>query len=114
MKYGEFYVNNALRSADTLSNHIYELAEQCRSELNEILKEPLGNGAICVSPDMWSDNHRKIHYLGITASFVNLDFEFKVVDLCCRPFTGDDQSGKNLLIVSITLFLYTCMFLKVH
>ncbi len=104
VKYGEFDVNNALRSSDTLSNYIYERAEQCRSELNAILKEPLENGALCLSPDMWSDDHRKIHYLGITATFVNVYFEFKVVDLCCRPFTGDNQSGSNLLIVSNALF----------
>ncbi len=43
-----------------LSNHIYELAEESRLKLKEILKEPLENGAVCVSPDMWSDNHRMI------------------------------------------------------
>ncbi len=103
-KYGEFDVSNALRSADTLANHIYELAEESRGKLNEILKEPLESGAVCVSPDLWSDNHRKISYLGMTATFVNQQFEYKVADLCCKPFTGDDQSGKNLLIVSVTFF----------
>jgi hypothetical protein len=99
-KYGEFNVKNALRGADTLANHIYELADESREKLKEILKEPLENGAVCVSPDLWSDNHRKISYLGITATFVNQQFEYKVADLCCKPFEGDNQSGKNLLFVS--------------
>lgn len=105
-RYGQFDVNNALRGADTLSNYIYRLAEEARAKLNEMLKEPLESGAVCVSPDLWSDNHRKIPYLGMTATFVNQQFEFKVADLCCKPFEGDDQSGKNLLIVSVTLFTY--------
>jgi len=99
-KYGEFNITSALRSADTLSKHIYELAEKARSELKEILKESLESGAVCVSPDMWSDSHRQVPYLGMTTTFVNHEFKFKVIDLCCRPFTGDDQSAKNVLIVS--------------
>ncbi len=70
------------------------------------MKEPLESGAVCVSPDMWSDSHRQIPYLGMTTTFVNRQFEFKVADLCCRPFTGDNQSGKNVLIVSVTFLCH--------
>jgi len=40
-EYGEFNVNNALRDADALSNHIHELTEESRGKLNEILKSHL-------------------------------------------------------------------------
>jgi hypothetical protein len=94
-------VKDALRSADTLSNHIYDLADECRIQLREILQEPLECGTVCVSPDLWSDNHRKVSYMGTAATFVNDKFEFKTVDLSCKPYTGDNQGAENVLLVSI-------------
>ena len=51
-KYGEFDIKNTLHFAHTLSNYIYDLADECRAQLNEILQEPLEMGAVCVSPDL--------------------------------------------------------------
>ncbi|CAF1398834.1 unnamed protein product, partial [Rotaria sordida] len=82
-RYGEFNLNNTLRGADTISNHIYNLADECRIQLNEIIHEPLRSGAIYVSPDLWSDNHRKISYLGMIATFVDDKFGYYIVDLSC-------------------------------
>ena len=81
------------------------MANEYRSRLNEILQEPLESGAICICPDLWSDNHRKVSYLGMTASFITKQWEYKTVYICCKPFTADDHSGKNLLIVSIVFML---------
>ena len=39
-KHGEFYVSSALHGADALSNHIYDVANDYHSKLNEILREP--------------------------------------------------------------------------
>ncbi|CAF3874076.1 unnamed protein product [Rotaria sordida] len=97
-RYGEFNLNNALRGADTISNHIYNLADECRTQLNEIIHEPLGSGAIYVSPDLWSDNHRKISYLGMLVTFVDDKFVYYIVALSCKPFIGDNQAAENLLI----------------
>ena len=109
-EFGEFDANCALRGADTISNHIYDLASDCRLKLKDILQEPLESGAICVSPDLWSDNHKKTSYLGITATFTTSTHEYKSVDLCCKPFEGDDHSGKNILIVSIAFLSYKIVF----
>ncbi|CAF4255945.1 unnamed protein product, partial [Rotaria sordida] len=100
-RYGEFNLNNTLRGADTISNHIYNLADECRTQFNEIIHEPLGSGAIYVSPDLWSDNHRKISYLGMIATFVDDKFRYYIVDLSCKPFIGDNQGAENLLIDSM-------------
>ncbi|CAF3804741.1 unnamed protein product, partial [Rotaria sp. Silwood1] len=96
-KFGEFDVNCTLRGADTISNHIYDLADDYRLKLKDILREPLESDAICVSPDLWSDDHKKISYLGITAMFTTSNYKYKTVDLCCKPFFGDDQTwGKYI------------------
>ena len=76
-EFGEFDVNCALRGADTISNHIYDLTNDCRLKLKDILQEPLESGATCVSLDLWSDNHKKISYLGITATFTTSTYEYK-------------------------------------
>lgn len=70
-KYSECDVNNDLRSADTLSNHIYKLTQESPSKLNEILKEPVENDAVCMSRDMWTNKYRRISYLEMIATFVN-------------------------------------------
>ncbi|CAF4192312.1 unnamed protein product, partial [Rotaria sp. Silwood2] len=85
-KFGEFDVSCALRGADTISNHIYDLADDYRLKLKDILREPLESGAICVSPDLWSGDHMKISYLCITATFTTSNYEYKTVDLRCKPF----------------------------
>ena len=41
----------------------------------------------------------------MTATFVTDKFENKTADLCCKPYILDDQSGKNLLIVSGIVFM---------
>jgi hypothetical protein len=98
-KYGDFDVKNIVRGADTASSHVYSLADEYRSKLKEILKEPFENEAICISPDMWSDSHKQLSYLGLSCSLVDADFYYKTVDLCCRPYYEVDQSGDNLLSV---------------
>ncbi|CAF5064551.1 unnamed protein product, partial [Rotaria sp. Silwood1] len=96
-KFAEFDVNCTSRGADTISNHIYDLADDYRLKLKDILREPLESGAICVSPDLWSDDHKKISYLGITAMFTTSNYEYKTVDLCCKPFVGDDQMWEKYI-----------------
>ena len=102
-RHGEFDVKNALRGADVLSDHIFQLADESRSKLRDLLRQPLEAGAICISPDLWSDSHRQISYLGLTATFIDDQFNFNSVELCCKPYTESDQSGVHLLIVSIAL-----------
>ncbi|CAF5221982.1 unnamed protein product, partial [Rotaria magnacalcarata] len=98
-KHGDFDVKNVVRGADVISDHVGSLADKYRTELREILKEPFENEAMCISPDMWSDPHKQLSYLGLSCSFVDANLNYKSVDLCCRPYYEVDQSGDNLLVV---------------
>ncbi|CAF2132255.1 unnamed protein product [Rotaria magnacalcarata] len=97
-KHGDFDVKNVVRGADVISDHVGSLADKYRTELREILKEPFENEAMCISPDMWSDPHKQLSYLGLSCSFVDANLNYKSVDLCCRPYYEVDQSGDNLLV----------------
>ena len=104
-RYGEFDVASGIRGADVLSDHAYQLADNCRSKIRAMLKEPYEAEAICVSPDLWSDSHKQIPYLGLTASFVDDHFLYKTIELCCKPYTESDHSATNVLSVSIEIHL---------
>ncbi|CAF3605522.1 unnamed protein product, partial [Rotaria sp. Silwood2] len=77
-----------------------------RLKLKDILREPLESGAICVSPDLWSGDHMKISYLCITATFTTSNYEYKTVDLRCKPFVGDDHRGKIYINCKYNFFEY--------
>ncbi|CAF1483516.1 unnamed protein product [Adineta steineri] len=96
-KYGNFDVMNIVRGANTISRYTHSLADDYRFKLKQMLKEPFENEAICISPDMWSDRHKQLSYLGVSCSCVDADFNYKVVDLCCRPYYEIDHSSDNIL-----------------
>lgn len=88
-----------LRSSKVISNHIVELARATREQVRNKLAEPLVNRAVVVSPDLWSDPYRQLPYLGISASFVDADFEYHAIDLCCYPFREFDKSSESIISV---------------
>ncbi|CAF1479470.1 unnamed protein product [Adineta steineri] len=97
-KYGNFDVMNIVRGGDTISRYTHSLADDYRFKLKEMLKEPFENEAVCISPDMWSDRHKQLSYLGVSCSFVDADYNYKLVDLSCRPYYETDHSGDNILL----------------
>jgi hypothetical protein len=90
-----------LRGADTISAHVSKLADQHRARISEELLEPLENDAVAFCPDLWSDPVHQISFLGIAATFVNDQFEFRSYDLCCSPFEEEDKTAESIILVSI-------------
>ena len=43
-----------------------------------------GNCQVSIGPDNWSDNHRKIAYMGATVHFIDDQFEYHSMDLSVR------------------------------
>ena len=56
--------------------------------------------SVTVSVDYWSDRHRQVSYLGASITFVDMEFNFKSVDLFCRPYDGKTKSAELTLNVS--------------
>lgn len=92
-------MNSILPSAKTVSKHTYILADDYRTRLSENLKDAYESGALTVTPDMWTDPHKQIAYIGASASFIDENFDFFSVDLFCQPFTEDDKSSDNIFLV---------------
>ena len=100
-QYGNIDVNQVLRSSHTMSNHIHDLADNERSRLKELLERSVSNGSLCLCPDLWTDSNRQRSYLGITASFVDDDYQLRNFDLCCHPFPNVGKTAENIILVSL-------------
>lgn len=92
-----------MRGADTTAAHVNKLADQHRIQISEELREPLESNAVTLCPDMWTDPVRQISYLGIAATFVDQQFQFRSYDLSCCPFEEEDKSAESVIAVSIVV-----------
>ncbi|CAF3998528.1 unnamed protein product, partial [Rotaria sp. Silwood1] len=98
-QHGNVDVDEILRGAKTISSHISDLATTERSRIRTLLINLLENGTLCLCPDLWTDKHRQVHYLGITASFVDDAYGLYNIDLCCYPFPSVAKTAENIITV---------------
>ncbi|CAF1430901.1 unnamed protein product [Adineta steineri] len=97
-QYGNIDINQILRSSSTISSHIHEIADNERARLKDLLALATKNGSLCLCPDLWTDNNRQCSYLGITASFVDDEYQLHNIDLCCHPFPNVKKTAENIII----------------
>ncbi|CAF3441364.1 unnamed protein product [Rotaria socialis] len=74
------------------------IANEYRSNIRQKLIEPLLQQAVTICPNMWSDSHRQVSYLGISVCFTDENYQFFAYDLCCQPYTEADKSAENIII----------------
>lgn len=91
-------------SAHSTSLHVGKLADEYRLKIRQELVEPLENQAVTVCPDLWTDSYRQISYLGISVCFTDDKYQFLTYDLCCAPFTENDKTAPNIIVVNSFLF----------
>ena len=51
---------------------------------------------------MWTDPYKQIPYIGISISFVDGNWIYKSLDLCCQPYVQKDHTGENILVARTT------------
>jgi hypothetical protein len=86
------------------------LADQYRSLLIPILKKQADDGCLCIAPDLWTDKHRKIAYIGITCMFVSIQFKLETIDLCCSEYDEYDNTGASLYLVIQSFLIMFIIF----
>jgi hypothetical protein len=94
-----------LRHRSAISNHIKQLAATSRQILSSECIEPLNAQALTVIPDMWSDKHNQISFLGATITYVDATYNFRCFDLFCREYQELNKQSENILIVRNILLL---------
>ena len=100
-QYGNIDINQVFCSSDTISSHIHELADNERVRLKELLDSATKNVPLCSYSDLWTDSNRQCSCLGITASFVDDDYQLHNVDLRCYPFLNVRKTAENIIIVAL-------------
>ena len=54
---------------------------------------------LSISPDIWTDNHRKISYMGTTSHYTDDNYRYYSSDLLCSGFTRRKKNGENIIKV---------------
>jgi len=78
-----------------------------RNELKYMLQEAASNKALTVSPDNWTDNHRRICYMGATAHFVDENLTYQSIDLFCVEFREAKKTAENIYEVLLNHIIDT-------
>lgn len=98
--HGIINIDDMLVTPTTISNNVSRLAEHYKSLIRPILIEQAESGVLTICPDLWSDKYKQMDYLGLTAYFVNSNYELLTFDLCCSPYNEVDKTGESVLQVS--------------
>ncbi|CAF1524806.1 unnamed protein product [Adineta ricciae] len=83
----------------TVRNEINRMADEGRKELKQKLIDVAQLGGLCLSPDIWTDNYRKVSYLGTTAHYIDEQYRFHSIDLFCTEFKAKRKTGDEILKV---------------
>jgi hypothetical protein len=113
---GEFSIDNILPCDRTIRNEVERAARHERDLLKIKLIAAAEDYRLSISPDIWSDRHRNISYLGATAHFVDEKGIFHSIDLFCSEFKWKKKTAVHVLMVRchltilkiIILFSYRC------
>jgi hypothetical protein len=81
------------------------MAKEQRKALKHVLVSAAENYQLSISPDNWSDNHRKISYMGATAHFIDNQFEYHSIDLFCAEFVEQKKTATNIYQVGFSYSL---------
>ena len=76
------------------------MASGMRNKFKTILIQAAENKCLSISPDNWTDNHRRISYMGATAHFVDDTQHYQSIDLFCVEFTEAKKTAENIYNVS--------------
>ena len=76
------------------------MARNMRNDVKHMLVQAAENKALSISPDNWTDNHRRISYMGATVHFIDENLTYRSIDLFCIEFTEPKKTAENIYWVS--------------
>ncbi|CAF3383242.1 unnamed protein product, partial [Rotaria sp. Silwood2] len=95
---GDLNIESVIPTAKTVANNVRHLAEDYRRKLKSTLICQAEARCLNIIPDLWSDKHRKISYIGLTCAFVNTSCQLIVIDLCCGEYDDMDKTGRSVFL----------------
>lgn len=93
---------NLLPGVDAVSNKIKKRARNLRLTLTNVLNNQFSNVGGAILLDIWTDDYRKIDYLGITVHYINDSFEHNVRIIACTALSIEKRKTGEYLRKKIT------------
>jgi hypothetical protein len=78
------------------------MAKKQRKALKQTLLLAAENNQLFISPDNWTDNHRKISYMGATVHSIDAQFQYQSLDLFCAEFVEQKKTAANIYQVKFS------------
>jgi hypothetical protein len=91
--------DNLLPGDRTVKNELGRMANYKRNILKKTLINAAEDKRLSISPDNWTDNHRRISYMGATAHFIDEQLVYHSVDLFCVEFVEEKKSAEHIFQV---------------
>lgn len=95
-KYGEFKVDDILCGRMAVQRHVKELAKEVKEKIKECCKDPIADGSIAITTDMYTDNFRKRSFLDVHCFFVDEKFSLRHKLLAVKHFGIVSHTGENI------------------
>jgi hypothetical protein len=85
-------------SRRTVARDVTKHYEEMQATLHMHIKQPILNGEVALTTDLWTDNVRKRSYLDVSAIFLSSteSTQFCRVGLACRVFPDVSHTGENI------------------
>lgn len=80
----------------TISRNVAAIKEEMMQAVIPIVKSAIEHDECSASTDMWTDNHKKNHFLTMTTHFFDRDFSLKRKVLFTSLFKAKVKSGVNI------------------
>ncbi|CAF1553611.1 unnamed protein product, partial [Didymodactylos carnosus] len=86
----------------TLSREIVNTADEKRRLVQDELKRAAMDRCLCIIPDMWTDNHKRISYLGATAQWIDDHFYLRSLELFNEKYDQPNKKAANIIKALLT------------
>jgi hypothetical protein len=92
-KHGKFDVKDVLFGRKAVSRETGKLASEVKNEIVRKLKDPVSDGTVSVTLDLYTDDYRKKAYLDVHAQWVDANFDVHHTALAVRHFGTAAHTG---------------------
>ena len=96
-KYGKIDARTAIPNPSTVARHAKDTAAELRPFIAVELAEAFTTVGGSITFDIWTDDYRKISYLGQTVHYTDSKFRLRERILCVAEFDGElRKTGENI------------------
>lgn len=94
--YGDMDVRSVLPHPTTISRNVAAVKKERLEKLIPVIEKSIRNGECSATTDMWTEDHKKNHFLTMTAHYFDESFKLKRAILFTPLFKAKEKTGVNI------------------